>query len=323
MRKLGRGMVLWVLPLGLFLVALSIPSARDRLLGSAQAAPAMVTDPSPPVVVATTFEQLVTTVTAFFVKPFYMSLALVTGIWLWRKRETDLSRLRWGFLVFFAGEAACAIRWSVPFGSDVLEMGHGLGMVAVGALLPWGLFELFDQRVLAFSNPERTCAFQRLCQRCWKREAVRCGLHRIMRVAVPFLAMVALVPLSEPIQPVVLRYQVFGTWVIDETTPLIAVAQGRLYPLMALWMFAVTWLDLRKGSAGIERAKLPFFAGFGFLAYALLRFLLHHAFGEAVFWANAWEELTELATIVLLVFALWAFRVPLGLGRAPAASTET
>jgi hypothetical protein len=323
MRKLGRGMVLWVLPLGLFLVALSIPSARDRLLGPPQFAPAAAVDPSPPLVVATTFEQLVTTVTAFFVKPFYMLLALVTGIWLWRKRETDLARLRWGFLVFFAGEAACAIRWSVPFGSDVFEMGHGLGMVAVGALLPWGVFELFDQRVLAFSNPERTCAFQRLCQRCWKREAVRCGLHRIMRVAVPFLAMVALVPLSEPIQPVVLRYQVFGTWVIDETTPLIAVAQGRLYPLMALWMFVVAWLDLRKGSAGIERAKLPFFAGLGFLAYALLRFLLHHAFGEAVFWANAWEELTELATIVLLVFALWAFRVPLGLGRAPATANET
>ena len=175
MRKLGRGMVLWVLPLGLFLVALSIPSARDRLLGRPQIAPAAAVDPSPPLVVATTFEQLVTTVTAFFVKPFYMLLALVTGIWLWRKRETDLARLRWGFLVFFAGEAACAIRWSVPFGSDVFEMGHGLGMVAMGALLPWGVFELFDQRVLAFSNPERTCAFQRLCQRCWKREAVRCG----------------------------------------------------------------------------------------------------------------------------------------------------
>jgi hypothetical protein len=92
---------------------------------------------------------------------------------------------------------------------------------------------------------------------------------------------------------------------------------------MALWMFAVAWLDLRKGSAGIERAKLPFFAGCGFLAYALLRFLLHYAFGEAVFWANAWEELTELATIVLLVFGLWAFRVPLGLGRAPATANET
>ena len=53
--------------------------------------------------------------------------------------------------------------------------------------------------------------------------------------------------------------------------------------------------------------------GLGLLSFSLLRFFLQHAFGQAVVWANAWEELTELATVLTLIAILWIFRGQLGL----------
>ena len=271
------------------------------------------------VVDATWFEQVVTVVTAFFVKPLYMVLALILGLLLWRRRERNLKLLGQGMLLFFVGELLCAIRYLGLGLCDPLELGHGLGMVAMGAWISWGLLDLFDRRVLGYSDPTRACVLGRFCQRCWKREDVRCGLHRIMRFVLPVLMLLSLVPLSAMPRPRVLEYPVFGTLVADESTPIIEIAEMRIYPLFALWLFVVAFIVLRGGKGGLERAKAPFFVGMGFLAYALFRFFLHKAFGEEVFWSNAWEELTELLTILTLIWTLWVFRVQLALGRrAPA-----
>ena len=267
-------------------------------------------------VVATTWlEQVVTVVTAFIVKPVYMLLALGLGLCLWRRRERDLALLGKGMLLFFAGEALCALRFLGAGPCDPLELGHGLGMVAMGAWVAWGLLELVDHRVLGYSDPARTCVLGRFCQQCWKRDPVPCGVHRIMRFVLPVLALLCLVPITAMPRPRLLEYVVFGTLVRDESTPLIEIAQMRIYPLFALWLFAVAFVDLRGGKVGLDRAKAPFFVGMGFLSYALLRFFLQHAFGEAVFWANAWEEVTELATVLTLIWILWVFRAQLALGR--------
>jgi rhodanese-related sulfurtransferase len=267
------------------------------------------------VVDATWLEQLLVVVTAFVVKPTYMLLALALGLWLWRRRERDLSLLGTSMVLFFVGEALCALRFVGAGPCDPLELGHGLGMVAMGGWFSWGLFELFDRRVLGYSDPARTCVLGRFCQRCWKREAVPCGLHRIMRFVLPVLMLLSLVPLTAMPRPKVLEYPVFGTMVPDEATPFIEIMQMRVYPIFALWLFVVASFDLRRGKTGLEHAKAPFFVGMGFLSYALLRFFLQYAFGDAVFWANAWEEVTELATVLTLIWILWVFRVQLALGR--------
>jgi rhodanese-related sulfurtransferase len=268
---------------------------------------------SPVAVVPTTpFEQLLTVTTAFVIKPIYMLLALVLGVRLWRRSELDLALLGRGMLLFFVGEALCAIRVLGGPLPDLLEMGHGLGMVAMGTCLSWGLAELVDQRVLGLSDANHTCIVGRFCQACWKREPVSCGVQRTMRFLLPAFVLLCLLPLSAEPRPMKINYLVFGTVVVDEVTPLIAIAQMRLYPILGLWFFVVAFVRLRKPSA-LEKAKAPFFVGLGFLSFSLLRFFLQHAFGQAVVWANAWEELTELATVLSLIAILWIFRGQLGL----------
>jgi hypothetical protein len=129
--------------------------------------------------------------------------------------------------------------------------------------------------------------------------------------------MLCLVPLTAMPRPQVLDYPVFGSTVRDEVTPFIEILQIRVFPLFALWLFAVAFIDLLAGKTGLERAKAPFFVGMGFLTFALLRFLLQQAFGQAVFWANAWEEATELATVSSLIWIVWTFRAQLGFAREP------
>jgi rhodanese-related sulfurtransferase len=279
-------------------------------IGRSEPSPGKVT-----VVETTLLEQGVALATGFVVKPIYMILALALGLFLRRRRDRDLSLLGKGMLLFFVGEALCALRFLGAGPGDPLEIGHGLGMVAMGAWVSWGLLEFVDHRALGYSDPARACVLGRFCQRCWKREAVPCGLYRIMLFLLPVLAILAIVPLTARPRPMLLDYPVFGTMVRDETTPLIEILQIRVYPLLALWLFGVAFLDLCKGKAGLERAKAPFFVGMGFLSYALLRFLLQQAFGEAVFWANAWEEVTELATVLSLIWILWTFRAQLDLRR--------
>jgi rhodanese-related sulfurtransferase len=298
-------------------------TVRWRELGLPLEAGPGETTTSPVAVVPTTqFEQLLTVLTAFVVKPIYMLLALVLGVRLWRRPELDLALLGRGMLLFFVGEALCAIRVLGGPLPDLLEMGHGLGMVAMGTCLSWGLAELVDRRVLGLSDASHTCIVGRFCQACWKREPVSCGVQRTMRFLLPVFVLLCLLPLSAEPRPMKINYLVVGTVVVDEVTPLIAIAQMRLYPILGLWFFVVAFVWLRKPSA-IEKAKAPFFVGLGFLSFSLLRFFLQHAFGQAVVWANAWEELTELATVLGLMAILWIFRGQLELVARPLRPTHT
>jgi hypothetical protein len=284
----------------------------------------------------------VTVALVFGVKPLYMLLALALAVWLWRRRERELVLIRWSMLAFFAGELSCALNVMLNTQGDALELGHQAGMIVFGMFLPWGLWELFDRRSLGFSDRdgdpervpkpsrdatqpakpagsarERACSFQRLCQRCWKREAVPCGLHRLMLFVLPCLAFLALLPLTSPLRTMNVRYEVFGTVVPYVITPVDALMTTRIYPLMAAWLFVVAFVVLLAGRPGIERAKAPFFLGMGFLTFALLRFSLLATFWSRPFWSDSWEELTELFTIGVVVWLLWSFRHQLSLVRAP------
>lgn len=254
------------------------------------------------------FDEIVTTGFALVVKPFYMLLSLVLAAWLWRRHEHEWVLLRRAMLAFFAGELACALNVIFNTQGDVLEILHQAGMIAFGMLLPWAMLELFDRRSLGFTAEDRTCAFQRLCRGCWKRQPVSCGMHRLMLFALPCLILLALVPLSAQVRTMRTQYHVFGTMVPYEITPVDAVAVLRIYPLTAAWLFGVALVALWAGRSGLERAKAPFFLGLGFLTFSMLRFLLLHTFWGRPWWSDAWEELTELATIGVVAWLLWTFR---------------
>jgi rhodanese-related sulfurtransferase len=266
-----------------------------------------------PQVPTTKLDQAVSVFVAFLVKPFYMLLALVLALWLWRQRERDLVLIRGAMLTFFAGELSCALAMTVTGAGDLFEVGHQAGMVLFGMFLPWGVLELIDARVLSYSHDDRACSLQRLCQRCWKREAVPCGLQRLMRFALPCLAVVALVPLSAPVRTMNIQYDVFGTVVPYTIGIFEALLVTRVFPICAAWLFVVAFVTMGSRRDGMARAKAPFFLAVGFLAFSLLRFLLLHTFWTRPFWSDAWEEMTELFTVCTVAWFLWNFRRQLAL----------
>jgi hypothetical protein len=158
-------------------------------------------------------------------KPVYLLLSFLLVRLLWRARATPLRLLRHGLLWFFVGETLCAVNFYLhrPGLLFPIELLHGLGMVAMSALVPWGLWRLLDDRVLRYDDPEAGCAVQRLCGRCWKREPVRCGLHDLMYPLVVALAVVALMPLTAPLRP---------TMFTTEILVFYAALGFTLYPLL-------------------------------------------------------------------------------------------
>ncbi len=262
----------------------------------------------------TPLEQLAVTVSGLGFKPLYMLLTAIIVAWLWRQRTADLTLIRRGMVAFLAGEAFCATNY-LATGSrcEELEMLHGAGMVVMGALLLRGLFRLLDQRVLRLSDQAKPCAFVRLCRQCARRDPVSCGLQRIFLYLAIACAVVAMLPWSVPLRPIVATMPVFGADVLWPKTSAVLTLEFRVYPTAAALLFALSAVRLRGPGSGLHRAEGFFFWGLGFLAYALFRFFLFSSFRHAPAWADFWEETTELIMVVGLLAFLWTFRSQLGL----------
>jgi hypothetical protein len=198
--------------------------------------------------------------------------------------------------------------------SDPLELAHGLGMVGMGALLPWGLALLADRHLLHYEDPTAVCAANRFCQRCWKRTEVACGLHRMFLVVAPALAVLSLMPLTAPIVPSTISVPVFDSEVIYPVTLNVQLVQFRLYPAIAGASFVIAMLVLwRRGRQGLGLAKPFFFVGTGFAGFALMRFFLFHTYSPVMpGWTDLWEEVTEWLVTVFVLALLLLFRRPLG-----------
>ena len=255
------------------------------------------------------FEQTILVITVFGVKPLYMLLALVLIKLLWRSRDRDLRLLLAALIGFEAGEIACALNYGWTAGtSDLLEFGHQAGMIAFSGLLPWSMFSMLDDRVLRYSAVDKTCAAYRFCGCCWKREDVGCGLHRLFLFGAPALALVALLPLPAPIPQVDLILPVFGTDVIYRYSPMEQWAVFRGYPMAAAIALLATFGLLLRGQHGLAASQWTFFGGLGLMGFSMLRFFLLSAFDQMPIWADTFEELTELITVVGIAVLLWVFR---------------
>jgi rhodanese-related sulfurtransferase len=320
--------------------ALAVPTARlhgrDRvfaLAGGMEAwrraglevaagpSPALGAGTSIPEQRLTRLQQLVACASGCAIKPLYLLMAFMMLRLLWRATATPLRLLWHGLAWFFAGEVLCAANFYLhrPGTLFPIELLHGLGMVAMSALIPWGLWRLADERVLRFDDPDAGCALNRLCGACWKRETVRCGAHDLMIPLVIGLAAMALMPLTAPLRPTMFTTTILGS-VADYGEPILNhLVELRLYPMVGALLFLAILPFLRGGPGSVRRLEPVFFAAIGFTLYPVLRHLLANAFRESLHWSDFWEELTELLLMATLGVFLLRFRRQLGLAGGPGA----
>jgi len=263
----------------------------------------------PPVVKISLLSQLAVTAAAFVVKPAYIIMSALVFLILWQKKSRDLVLMRTAMLVFFIGENACTLNYLLASNKSVwLEFIHGLGMVGMFFLLFWGVVRFFDERVFYYNEPDKTCAFQRHCRHCWKKEPVSCGLHRLALWLLPALAFVALIPLTMPLRPFKIVMPVFLSdvvWLKDFWNLFI---EFRVYPILGAACFVMAFLWLRQGQRGLLKSQLPFFLALGFTSYSFFRFGLLLTFNENQAWADWWEESTEFIMVAMVVLLLVVFK---------------
>ena len=264
---------------------------------------------TPPVVEISLLSQLAMTLAAFVVKPAYIIMSGLVILILWCKTSMDLVLIRNAMLVFFIGENACTLNYLVASNKSVgLEFIHGLGMVGTFFLLFWGLVRFVDERVLHYIEPDKTCAFQRHCRHCWKKEPVACGLHRLALWLLPALAFVALIPLTMPLRPFKIVMPVFLSNVVWLKDFWNLFFEFRLYPILGALGFMISFFYLRRGRSGLIKAQLPFFLALGFSSYSFFRFGLLLTFNENQGWADWWEESTEFIMIAMILLFLAVFK---------------
>jgi len=303
-----------IFPIG-FTLALLAAAAMLCVFGSeGQCRPNLPDTQKPQAAAISWTAQLVVMLSGLVIKPVYMALSVLIILFLWRQKSRDLVLLRWSMILFFLGEAFCAATYLFASGDfDFFEILHGLGMVGLGAFLPWGMVALFDDRVVRVTNQGKQCALQRLCKQCWKQKDVSCGLKRIFLFVASAFAVIALMPLTSPLNPTHIILQVFGSSTHFKFSLLVQIFELRIYPLLASALMLYSLLPLRGGLSGIQRAQLPFFAGLGFMLYSLFRFFLLTGYRGLPQWINFWEELTELITVIGMGVFLILFRRQLNL----------
>jgi hypothetical protein len=277
----------------------------------------------PPRVQMSRFAQVMNVVAGLGLKPAYMLLVLAMVLALRRVRRA-IPVLWHGLLWFFVGEAFCAanLAFHLPGHVYLSDVGHGAGMVAMSALIPWGLYAILDERVLRSRTPPRAAGSRRW-RALLEARPVPCGLHDLMMLMLPALAVVSLMPLSGPLRPLQVVADVLGT-PTDFGVPVINLfVELRVYPVLGCLGFLLTLALLAGGgSAAVRRRRRsssPRSAD-GLLDAAL------PARGDlprAVPWSNFWEELTEMFTVLAVGAFLYLFRRQLGLVEAaPAAAPE-
>jgi len=270
-----------------------------------------------------TLKQWIVTLTAFVVKPAYLLVSLGVIIVLWRRTETDLTALRWGLIWFWAGEQACTANWIAYGGaSDWLEYLHDFGMVTGFAFISWAAMEGMDGRLIHFSAVKERCAALSLCLRCIKYADEPCGFRRIFLFSVPASAVMALLPLTADFKLTSYGSNVLGSLVCYSHTMVSQLFELRFCPVLALALFAASWLVLRfKRNDPVPWSKLLFSAGLGPLGFGTMRMALVATFSNDLMWFETWEEWTELLFVLGVAVVLWIFRHGLLVDRLEASET--
>lgn len=275
--------------------------------GEAHAGP----DPSVRRIAFTPLEQFLICFTSFGLKPLYGLFSLGVVIALRRRPEAHWRALRWGLLAFFLGEGACAVNF-LFYGLEnfTWEFWHCYGMLVAFGAVSYALVTFADQQLIRYSLRDAPCAFLGLCKACYKHQPVACNLWVLFLFTVPALGLLCLIPLAAPLKNFMSVGDVYGSDVLFTHSVLQQLYEVRVYPLLALFLFAATWaLLLWKREAGMEASKPLFAAGLGALGFSLMRFLIYWSFAENVLWAQSWEEITEFVFAASVVVLLCVKRI--------------
>ena len=249
--------------------------------------------------------QWLTVVTAFVIKPLYMILSLLLAWFLRRRREADLSALKWAMIFFFSGELFCALNY-LFFNerSWPAEYLHMAGMIAAFGLVVLAVAEFCDERIVHFSVVDRNCALLVACGQCYKNAAVACRLRLVFMAALPGLLLLCAMPLLVPLRPLAQETAILGTPYTYAHPVLYQLFETRYSPLLAALFFTAALLTfLFRRERAWSTAKLLFAAGAGFLSFAFFRLVLFSLFRDELYWFVIWEEWTEM----LFIAALWLF----------------
>jgi hypothetical protein len=242
---------------------------------------------------------------AFVVKPLYMVLSLLLAWFLRRRRDPDLSALKWAMVFFFAGELSCAVNYLFfRDGSWPAEYLHMSGMVLAFGCIVLAVAEFCDERIVHFSAANRNCALLAACGKCYKSAEVACRLRLVFMVVLPCLLLLCAVPLLVPLRPAFQETVILNTPYAYAHPVIYQFFETRLAPLAAaLFLLAALRLMLLRRERSWKSAKLLFAAGTGFLSFALFRLVLFALFRDNLAWFVIWEEWTEM----MFIAALWLF----------------
>jgi hypothetical protein len=239
-----------------------------------------------------------------------MLLSLVWIIWLWRRQAADLVALRWGLIIFLAGEMACAVNYIVFGGnSGITDYLHSYGMAVGFSFVAFAALEGMDVRLIKYSPAKDRCAALSLCRACIKYTDVPCGLRRLFSFLIPALVLVSLMLPCAELVPVAHRLNIINA-TQDFAVPMWAqLFEGRYCAWLSVLLLLVSWgMLLFKRNDPVAAAKLYFAAAMGPMGFALMRLFLRSAYRQDLAWANIWEELTELLFVAGVGLVLWLFR---------------
>lgn len=298
---------LWIALLGAPLVILGVVLCTLSGSGTHETLPAIGGVSG--VVESSLVEQWAAVTAAFVVKPLYMLLALGMIALLWRSRSSDLSSLRWGLIVFLAGESACAVNYQLGGSSLLAEQLHSAGMAVAFGFVVYALLESIDRRIIHYEDLSRRCAAVELCGSCAKTDDVSCGLRRVFLLIIPALMILCLLPLSA--ETVSLQYStvILGTPYTYTHPSLFQSFETRLCPAYALVFLGLSLITmLVVGHKGVAGAKVLFAVGLGPLLFGLFRLAITRMFANNLLWSTVWEEGTELIFILSVLAILFVFR---------------
>jgi hypothetical protein len=255
-------------------------------------------------------EQWLAVTAGFVVKPLYMLLAFIWVVWLWRRREPDLTAMRRGLIAFWLGENACTVNY-LWFGgcSDFWEFLHNFGMAAGFAFIVWAVLDGVDRRLIKLSPPHERCAALNLCKTCIKYSAVPCKLQRVFKMLLPATLVAAVIPFTAGIKMVSYNAVVLGTTEHYALMTSSQLFENYYCPAMAMLFISASWLVMRfKKDDPVPLAKVLFAAALGPLGFGFMRLFLSGAFADNLLWYVVWEEVTELLFVVAVGYVLWIFR---------------
>ena len=265
-------------------------------------------------------QQCIAVATGFGVKPAHMVLCVLVILWLWRQRAPDLVALRWGLLIFWLGEVACAINFVVADEtSEFWEYLHNYGNSVGFSFTTFAVLEGLDRRVIKYSAPKDRCAAIGLCRACIKYADVPCGLRRIFSLIIPATIVIAFMLLCAPIHFVSYNTGIFGS--ITTYSHLVGsqLYELRYCSLLPIALLVASWLVLLcRRRDPVTPAKILFAAATGPLAFGFVRLFVFSIYNDELVWANFWEEATEFLYVFSAAAVLWIFRDSLFVKPAPA-----